>query len=79
LKEAPSDLNIHFVYKFIENIGKGSFGDVKLAQLKANPLQNVAIKIIPKQKVKMNILLFRELKTLINLDHPNIIKFYEVF
>jgi calcium-dependent protein kinase len=60
-------------------LGHGSFGSVKLAKHKINN-QYVAIKIIEKSKLRgKESLLATEIYILQKLDHPNIIKFYEVY
>jgi calcium-dependent protein kinase len=53
---------------------------VKLAMLKTNDEKKFAIKIITRQKIANNMHMFlRELEIIKSLDHPNIIKFYEVY
>ena len=69
----------------IKIIGQGAFGMVKLAQRKQQKEQTdqkklYAIKTIEKEKVKESIhVIHRELEILKDLDHPNIIKFYETY
>jgi calcium-dependent protein kinase len=75
-----SKTNIKDVYIFGKFLGKGGFGMVKLGYLKSNKDKKVAIKIIDKKHLKKKTyLLLRELETIKSLDHPNIIKFYEVY
>ncbi|KAL4489468.1 hypothetical protein ABPG72_002764 [Tetrahymena utriculariae] len=81
LEQVASTTNIRSVYEFQSVIGKGAFGTVKLACLK-NSINDkkIAIKIIDKSQLKQKqYLLLRELDMMKNLDHPNIIKFYEVY
>jgi calcium-dependent protein kinase len=62
-------------------MGRGHFGTVKRAESKDphDPIQ-YAIKSILKTKIEYRIdLLERELGLLMTVDHPNIIKFYEVY
>ena len=62
-------------------MGRGHFGTVKRAESK-DPHDNngYAIKSIMKSKIESRIdLLERELELLIAVNHPNIIKFYEVY
>ncbi len=67
-------------------IGNGSFGTVRLATLRLEKNKSLdesrkfAIKTVPRQKVKdKDHLLKRELEILKTLDHPNIVKFYEIY
>ena len=67
-------------YNFIKTIGEGTFGKVKLALHKITKEQ-VAIKILEKKKIKSNKDLERiekEIKYLKKLNHPNIVKIYEI-
>ncbi|CAB3994469.1 MAP microtubule affinity-regulating kinase 3 isoform X4 [Paramuricea clavata] len=66
-------------YKLLKTIGKGNFAKVKLA--KHTPTdKEVAIKIIDKTQLNPSSLqkLFREVRIMKFLDHPNIVKLYEV-
>lgn len=68
------------VYTVKKVIGNGSFGIVRRGQPIMNPGLTVAIKSIDKLKVKKDMhLLKREVSILQSVDHPNIIKFYEMF
>jgi 5'-AMP-activated protein kinase catalytic alpha subunit len=63
-----------------KSVGKGAFGEVFSARLKADPSQLRAIKVILKAKIRdPNAIkqLTRELSIHSQLDHPNIVKFYE--
>lgn len=73
--------DIRRIYKFDPKIlGSGHFGTVRLACLCTNPSKKYAVKTIFKEKVKKDLhLLRRELEILKTLDHPNIVKFYEVY
>ncbi|NXL61120.1 TSSK1 kinase, partial [Chordeiles acutipennis] len=68
-------------YSLSNTLGEGSYGKVKCAycdRLK----RNVAIKIIDKKKTPRNFLekfLPREIEALKRLQHPSIIKTYEIF
>lgn len=78
---ATSKENIHKVYK-IENriIGHGHFGTVRLGSLLSNPGKYFAIKTILKEKLNgQTHLLLREIDILKAIDHPNIVKFYEIY
>lgn len=66
-------------YKLIKTIGKGNFAKVKLAKHLPTD-REVAIKIIDKTQLNQTSLqkLFREVRIMKFLDHPNIVKLYEV-
>ena len=72
--------NIKETYKIGETIGKGGFAFVRRAKNRTTG-QHVAIKIYQKQKMSegekesMEV----EMEVLKQLDHPNIIKLYEIF
>lgn len=66
-------------YKLLKTIGKGNFARVMLARhMPTN--SEVAIKIIDKTQLNPNSLekLFREVSIMKLLNHPNIVKLYEV-
>ncbi|KAG2234418.1 hypothetical protein INT48_007166 [Thamnidium elegans] len=66
-------------YHFGDELGSGSYGYVKKATRIADEKQ-VAIKIIPKSKVKDHFeLVYSEMKVLEGLSHPNVIGFYDWF
>ena len=67
-------------YEVIKNIGEGSFGHVKLA-IHTLTGQKVALKYFSKTKIKnmkLGARVTREIQYLRLLDHPHIIKIYEV-
>ncbi|XP_064403179.1 MAP/microtubule affinity-regulating kinase 3-like isoform X2 [Halichondria panicea] len=66
-------------YKLLKTIGKGNFAKVKLAKHMPTG-QEVAIKIIDKTQLNPGSLqkLFREVRIMKYLDHPNIVKLFEV-
>ena len=70
-------------YHFGDILGEGAFGKVVRAHWKLHPSgtsKDVAMKVIQKKKVKGNEQsIFDEMNILQDLDHPNIIKFYEYF
>ena len=67
------------MFEFKERIGKGSFGEVYRA-IDRELKQEVAIKIIDKTQLNAGSLqkLFREVRIMKTLDHPNIVKLYQV-
>ncbi|CAH8482626.1 unnamed protein product [Schistosoma turkestanicum] len=66
-------------YRFIRTIGKGNFAKVKLASHVITG-QQVAIKIIDKTQLSPSSRqkLFREVRLMKLLDHPNIVKLFEI-
>ena len=67
-------------YTFVKTIGEGTFGKVKLAIHKLTQ-EKVAIKILEKNKIKTKKDLERiekEIKYMKILNHPNIVKIYEI-
>uniref|UniRef100_A0A914ZAB1 MAP/microtubule affinity-regulating kinase 3 n=1 Tax=Panagrolaimus superbus TaxID=310955 RepID=A0A914ZAB1_9BILA len=66
-------------YKLLKTIGKGNFAKVKLAKHIPTGME-VAIKIIDKTALNQSSLqkLFREVRIMKQLDHPNIVKLYQV-
>ena len=98
--------NIQHRYRFLNTLGEGSFGKVKVACLIDNPSKKYAIKSIPRDIVdyhgkerqvemsnvfsdeeskdfdeydeeQIQDMLEAELQVLMNMDHPNIVKFYQ--
>lgn len=68
-------------YIIIKTIGKGSFGKVKEA-LHVQSGEKIAIKILDKTRLTNEndiTRVKREISILSKVDHPNIIKLYEVF
>ncbi|XP_065182870.1 serine/threonine-protein kinase MARK2-like isoform X1 [Sycon ciliatum] len=66
-------------YKLLKTIGKGNFAKVKLARhLPTN--KEVAIKIIDKTQLNASSLqkMYREVRIMKMVDHPNIVKLFEV-
>ncbi|XP_063707103.1 serine/threonine-protein kinase MARK2 isoform X14 [Culicoides brevitarsis] len=66
-------------YKLLKTIGKGNFAKVKLAKHVPTG-KEVAIKIIDKTQLNSSSLqkLFREVRIMKMLDHPNIVKLFQV-
>ena len=72
--------DIKKVYKMTKLLGSGNFGTVRLASPRYNPKKVYAIKSIPREKVDEEIsMLEEELLILMEVDHPNIIKFFETY
>ena len=68
-------------YTLIKLIGKGSFGETYLTQ-KTNASYLIATKVINKKKMEASSTkkyLENEINILKELEHPNIVKFYELF
>lgn len=66
-------------YKLLKTIGKGNFAKVKLAK-HVPTAKEVAIKIIDKTQLNASSLqkLYREVRIMKLLDHPNIVKLFQV-
>ncbi|XP_042201194.1 serine/threonine-protein kinase MARK2 isoform X4 [Callorhinchus milii] len=66
-------------YRLLKTIGKGNFAKVKLARHVLTG-KEVAVKIIDKAQLNSSSLqkLFREVRIMKNLNHPNIVKLFEV-
>jgi len=77
--------DIFNLYEYIdgESTGEGSFGSVFHARLKSDPEKQFAIKVIDliKQRANQNLIsmFLKEIELLKTVDHPNIIKFHEVY
>ncbi|KAI9309537.1 kinase-like domain-containing protein [Cunninghamella echinulata] len=66
-------------YEFAEELGCGTFGSVRRAK-RVFDNKAVAIKVIPKKGVKGHFdMVFDEMKVLQELDHPNVIGFFDWF
>ena len=72
--------NISKYYQVLESVGKGAFGEVKKVLHKLTK-DIRAMKIIKKDKCDKNYLnnLYSEINILKQMDHPNIVKLYEIF
>ena len=76
----PDYTDIRMKYEFIRTIGGGHYGSVRLGAIKGRSSPYFAIKTIAKRKLKAaKQMLEREIQILFALDHPNVIKLYEVF
>jgi len=72
------------MYKVGEPLGSGNFAVVKKAEKTKNNTdskipENVAIKIIDKSKVEDMNDITREIDIMGTIDHPNVVKLYEIF
>ena len=80
IEETYSTTDIRTVYKFERLIGGGHFGTVWIAHPISNPSKSYAVKSLLRESVWKEIkLLETELQILKELDHPNIVKFYETY
>eukprot|EP00049_Salpingoeca_infusionum_P012423 m.227500 g.227500 ORF g.227500 m.227500 type:complete len:591 (+) comp15179_c0_seq1:308-2080(+) len=75
---SPHEQSIHN-YELIKTIGKGNFAKVKLAKHKFTGVE-VAIKIIDKRSLSPQSIrkVMREVRIMKQVDHPNIVKLFEV-
>ena len=72
--------NVRKVYWIGKRIGSGQFGSVRIASPYKNPKQRFAIKSVPREAKEDYIKqLEKEFRILKEVDHPNIIKFYESY
>ncbi len=74
--------DIRKIYKFKDVLGGGHFGTVRIAYKRiGEPRKYYAIKSISKKNLTEKDLqdLIREVEIISNLDHPNIIKFFETY
>ena len=72
------------VYQIDQNttevLGHGAFGKVFKSHNKYNPEIEVAIKVMNKIKLKDHLaVILEEVNILTNLDHPNIVNYYETY
>ena len=65
-------------YKFIKNLGKGSYGDVYLAK-KHDDQMNVAIKKFPIYDKNSYLSFKNEIKILKKIKHKNLVKIYDYY
>ena len=63
----------------MQAIGKGAFGIVYKATMKAPPYTERVIKVINKMFLKNTEALENELNIMKRLDHPNVVKLYETY
>lgn len=70
------DIEAH--YMFEGDLGKGAYGQVKLA-VHIITGQRRAIKILPKSRIKDYVTFQNEFEILIKLDHPHVVKVYETY
>ena len=70
--------NVTDFYTMENSVGEGTYGCVKSATHKETNLPR-AIKIIPKAKIKNWKRFITEVTIMRTLDHPNVIKLFEIF
>ena len=71
--------NIHKKYKLSKGmLGEGTYGYVKLAT-RLGDSSKVAIKVIPKTKLRRRDRLDREITIMKKVDHPNIVRVHEIY
>ena len=77
-----SQEDVYKLYQFVggKAVGKGQFGQVFRAILKSDKSRTFAIKVIDKKADhKFTTLFLNEIEMLKEVDHPHIIKFFEVY
>ena len=70
--------NVMEDYDFDKELGSGAYGTVYLAHHKSSGSKR-AIKVIRKNNVEDADAFQHEIKILMSMDHPNIIKLYDVY
>ena len=80
IKQAIGYANLHDYYDLKESLGKGKYGLVKRG-IHIKSQREVAVKIVKKKQLSLKDieLLKREIEVLKVCQHPNIIRFYDVF
>ena len=80
IKQAIGYANLHDFYDLENSLGKGKYGIVKKGRHKKSG-KEVAVKIVKKKELSLKDieLLKREIEVLKICQHPNIIRFYDVF
>ena len=80
IKQAIGYANLHDFFELKESLGKGKYGLVKRGIHKKSG-REVAVKIVKKKELSLKDieLLKREIEVLKICQHPNIIRFYDVF
>lgn len=72
--------DINKVYNIGREIGYGKFGVVRLVQKKSYEKKRFALKSIPMDALNADVTqLEQEFEVLKTVDHPNIVKFYEMY
>lgn len=68
-------------YEFIAALGSGGFGKVRLFKDKSCPEMKYAIKTLKKNFLNNHAIesICREVSILMQLDHPNIVKYFETY
>jgi calcium-dependent protein kinase len=67
-------------YYIGKELGHGKYGYVRLVSKKSYPKKAFAMKTIPRAEISTDVqLLHRELEILMEVDHPNIVNFYEIY
>ncbi|KAI9206377.1 kinase-like domain-containing protein [Polychytrium aggregatum] len=72
--------NLFGPYRLLQTVGEGEFGKVKLA-IHTQTNKEVAVKLIKKDKIESpsrRAKLMREISILEELEHPNVVKLFEV-
>jgi calcium-dependent protein kinase len=81
LSELSKNSDFREKYEYIGLLGNGSFGKVRLFSYKNCPELKYAIKTIKKEQISKELYCFLidEVNILSELDHPNIVKYYESY
>ena len=73
--------NIRDEYKLGKKLGQGAFGKVKLATKINSDDEEYAVKMINLESINMDdmIAIGNEIEILTQIDHPNVIKLFELY
>jgi len=72
--------DINSIYKIGREIGSGKYGIVRMAAKRSYEKKRFAIKSIPRSRISKHLeILEQELEILLQVDHPNVINFYEIY
>ena len=81
IKQGAKELKLSYLIDDKTKVsGLGGFGKVFHTHNIHNPALKVAIKVLDKKKMKNKMAsVMEEIRILIQLDHPNIVKYYETY
>lgn len=72
--------NIKKTYKIKKELGTGNYGSVRIIAKRSYMKKKFAMKSIHRDRITNEIdMIERELDFLMNIDHPNIIGFHEIY
>lgn len=78
IREKPGSIQQYYDLNTKNQLGQGAFGSCFLVKLKNSNITR-AVKTIPKNKITDPKTFQNEINIMRTLDHPNVIKLYEIF